>query len=266
MPTIELVVTDLDGTLWDSDERIHRRTLSALHTLEERGVPLLVATGRRPRSAAAGLARESLAPPAVFLDGALGRDAPDGRVFHEAAFRPDDAARVLDAFESCGLSPCVYVERGDTDVLVGDSPSTHPRHLAHLHPWSQQADLRRAVATERIFAFGVVGADTRAVTGLGVNGSGHAVVVADRFFGGSSVMVRPRGTSKWSGVQAFCAQRGIDPGRVLAVGDGENDIELLTGAQVSCVVSDGCDAALAVADHVIDPAAVGGWSQILRLL
>lgn len=69
MSTIDLVVTDLDGTLWDAGERIHSRTLAALHELEARGVPLLVATGRRPRSAAQVLAREGLRPPAVLLDG-----------------------------------------------------------------------------------------------------------------------------------------------------------------------------------------------------
>ena len=86
------------------------------------------------------------------------------------------------------------------------------------------------------------------------------------FFGEATLIARPRGISKWQGVTAFCAWAGFDAGRVLAIGDGENDIELLTGAKVACVVSDGCDAALALADHVFEPAASGGWSAVVDLV
>jgi hydroxymethylpyrimidine pyrophosphatase-like HAD family hydrolase len=50
MSTIELVVTDLDGTLWDTAEQLHPRTASAIADLSRRGVHLLVATGRRVTS------------------------------------------------------------------------------------------------------------------------------------------------------------------------------------------------------------------------
>jgi HAD superfamily hydrolase (TIGR01484 family) len=265
---ITLVVTDLDGTLWDAGEVIHDRTLAALHELERRAVPLLVATGRRPRSAAAGLARHGLAPPAVVLDGAIGRNLATGEVFHEAAFARADAVAVLTAFEAAGVSPCVYVDRADVDVVVGDAPSTHPRHLEFIGPWLARADLHAVVASERVFSIGVAGRDPHMLDGVAarVGGSGETAVTRDLVLGGATLMVRPRGVSKWAGVVAFCTRQGLDPARVLAVGDGENDVELLEAAAVSCVVSDGCDAALALADHVIEPAGAGGWSTILSLV
>ena len=78
--------------------------------------------------------------------------------------------------------------------------------------------------------------------------------------------VRPRGVSKWSGVLSFCNQRGLDPARVLAVGDGENDLELLSSAAVACVPSDGCEAALNLANHRIPPAHSGGWAHIMNFI
>ena len=45
--TIGLVVTDLDGTLWERPETIPERTLDAIAELERRSIPLLIATGRR---------------------------------------------------------------------------------------------------------------------------------------------------------------------------------------------------------------------------
>ncbi len=53
-PRIDLVVTDLDGTLWDGRGVIHPRTLWALKTLSAASVPVLAATGR---SAAERVAR-----------------------------------------------------------------------------------------------------------------------------------------------------------------------------------------------------------------
>ncbi|HEY8339499.1 MAG TPA: HAD family hydrolase [Egibacteraceae bacterium] len=268
MTSIDLVVTDLDGTLWDADERIHDRTLAALRALDARRVPLLVATGRRPRSAAAGLARAGLQPPAVLLDGALGRHLPDGRIFHTRALPPDRAAAVLEAFRSVGLEPCVYVERGDVDVVIGDAPSTSPAHLEMIAPWARRDDLDAVVASEPVFAMGVAGCDPEplAAVAAAVGDAATAVPTRDVVLGGATLIVRPPGVSKWDGVLSFCADQGLDPDKVLAVGDGENDLELLRGARVACVVSDGCEPALALADHVIDPASDGGWSAILDLV
>lgn len=262
---VSLVVTDLDGTLWDADERVHDRTLAALKELAGRRVPVLVATGRRLRSAEASLRRHGLHLPAVLLDGAMGHDLRDGRRFHDACFSVGDATAVLATFLGAGLSPAVYVDRPGVDVVVGEAPSTHRAHLAHVGDGLGRADLDTVVATERVYAFVVVDGGRGPVADVaGALGAvGTPTVTHDAFFPGATITVRPPHTSKWEGVQAYCVQQGLDTGRVLAVGDGENDLELLGGAAISCVVRDGCEAALALADHVIEPACDGGWSSIL---
>ncbi|MGH8908815.1 MAG: HAD family hydrolase [Egibacteraceae bacterium] len=267
---IDLVVTDLDGTLWDGGECIHRLTMAALAEFAQRRIPVLVATGRRTRSAAAGLARSGLVLPAVLLDGALGRDLRDGRLFHEHRFTPEHAAAVLAAFAEAGLSPCVYVEQPDADVVIEARPSTSASHLAMLGPWARRGDLADTVATQPVYAFAICGRDPRVLRPCAdlvrASGAARATVSRDVLHGGATLMARPFGMSKWQGVLAFCAEQGLDPGRVLAVGDGENDLELLSAALVSCVVRDGCEAALALADHVLEPAGQGGWGQILELI
>ena len=260
-------MTDLDGTLWDAEERIHQRTLRALHELDDRGMPLLVATGRRPRSAAHGLAREGLAPPAVLLDGSVGRDLSTGHTFHQAAFSAADAVAVLEAFNAMSLSPCVYVNRTEADVVLSARPSTSARHLQMLGSWAARDDLWRVVETEDILAVGLAGVQRSLLERIApaLSGRAEAAVTDDHLLGGATLIARPQGISKWQGVLAYCALAGLDADRVLALGDGENDIELLTGAAVACVVSDGCDAARSLADHIIDPAADGGWAAVLDL-
>ena len=154
---VQLVVTDLDGTLSDAAERIHPASVRAIRDLEAAGIPVLVATGRRLRMACAVLETGGLTGPAVVLDGALGLDLRDGRVFHQIAFPPAAARQVLHAFAAAGLSPCVYVDRPGVDLVVGEAPSTHPGHLARARPWVATDDLARVVATEPVYAFAVVG-------------------------------------------------------------------------------------------------------------
>jgi hydroxymethylpyrimidine pyrophosphatase-like HAD family hydrolase len=265
---VQLVVTDLDGTLADAAERIHPASVRAVQALEAAGIPVLVATGRRLRMACAVLDGAGLTGPAVVLDGALGLDLRDGRVFHQVVFPPGAARQVLEAFAAAGLSPCVYTDRPGVDLVVGDRPSTHPGHLARARPWVATDDLARVVEEEPVYAFAVVG---RPAGRLGpvldlVGPAGSASIVADLIYGGHTLQVRPPSVSKWSGVLAFCATHGLDPGRVLAVGDGANDLELLEGAAVACAVATADSAVLARADHVIGPPASGGWAAVLEMV
>jgi hydroxymethylpyrimidine pyrophosphatase-like HAD family hydrolase len=266
---VQLVVTDLDGTLSDARERIHPASARAIRELVAGGVPVLVATGRRLRMAAAVLEAGGVVAPAVVLDGALGVDLPARRVFHRTAFPTEAARDVLAAFAAADLSPCVYVDRPGVDLVVDGHPTTHPLHLARAFPWADRADLPAVVESEPVFAFTVVGPPDRhrlepVLEAIGAAGSGS--IVHDLVYGGCTLQVRPPGVSKWSGVLAFCADRGLDPTRVLAIGDGANDVELLEAAAIPCTVATAAPAALARARHVLDPPTTGGWAAVLDLV
>ena len=265
---IELVVTDLDGTLSDPAENIHPRTAAAVRTIVAAGVPVVVATGRRPRSASWVLDPAGLAGPAIMLDGAVGRDLRNGHTFHQAAFTPEAARLVLRAFLAAGLEPCLFVDHPTAELVIGPSPSTHAGHLARNRAWAVTADLARVVETDPVLTFTVVGGDATALVEVAtaVGTAGSASVTPDLVYGGSTLQVRPSGISKWSGVVAFCREHGLDPGRVLAVGDGANDVELLEAARVACAVAGGHASALALADHLIDPPSAGGWAALLDLI
>ena len=265
---IELVVTDLDGTLWELETAIHDRTRAAILHLLDQTTPLLVATGRRVGSTRAPLAALGLAPPAVVLNGALGLDLASGDRFHRGGFVPEEAAAVLDAHLAHGIEPCVYVDHDDHPVWVSANPSTHPEHLASFDTDVASGDLRAVVGTERVLAFGVLGIDEDAAHRLGEDlttvASPH--VDRDRGYGGYAVTVAPRAQSKWDGVAAFCALHGLDPNAVLAIGDGPNDAELLDNAAIAVVPEDAHPAARRHADHVVGRARDGGWADILHLL
>ena len=263
---VSLVVTDLDGTLWHTDDRVDPEVIAAIAELDRRGVPLLVATGRRLASTRAPLARIGVAPPAIVLNGALGVELSTGRRFHRAPYTAEQATAVLGAFRSVGLDPVIYVDHPDHDVVLSATPATNPVHVRQLGDTAVVGDLDRAVAEQHVLGFSMIGVPHRdgvaAAEAIGELAESHLDRAIDHP-GYSSFTVAPRGQSKWDGVLAFCADRGLDATRVLALADGPNDLELLDGAAVRLVPEVAHPAALERADHVIPAAADGGWAHVL---
>jgi hydroxymethylpyrimidine pyrophosphatase-like HAD family hydrolase len=166
------------------------------------------------------------------------------------------------------LEPSLNIEHTHDDFVIGENPSSHPEHLTFNAVRTQHVDLESAVRTMPVFSFLVIGRRRDELLPVleAVSLVADSSVTPDLMYGGFSLSVRPKGVSKWSGVLSFCAHRGLNPERVLAVGDGENDLELLSSAAVACVPSDGCEAALALATHQIPPAHSGGWASIVDLI
>jgi Cof subfamily protein (haloacid dehalogenase superfamily) len=269
MADIDVVVTDLDGTLWSGREEVHPTTVAAWRALEERGITVMVATGRRVRSTREPLARLGLTPPAVVLNGALVVDLATDERLHRRQYDADTAATVLAAFRAAGVEPCVYVDDPALDVYVGERPATHPTHLASLRTTVAPSDLDDVVASVPILMFGLMGHDDPAPLGeivASLAGMAELHLAPDGQFGGHSFTVTPLGLSKWVGVEIVCERRGLDASRVLAIGDGTNDIELLGGAAIAVVPRDGCEPARKLADHLVSPARDGGWAEILDLV
>jgi hydroxymethylpyrimidine pyrophosphatase-like HAD family hydrolase len=265
---ISLVVTDLDGTLWDRDGRIHNLTLDALHELDRRGLPVLAATARRPASARRVMDANNVLLPVVLFDGSLGKDFATGATFHREVFEPAHAAAVLEALVLLGLEPCVNIDSEPRDAVVGRSPATHAAHLQFIAPWSREENLQQAVLELPVLSFVICGREQEVLLPAldAVSGLAASTISPDLSYGGSTLSVRPLGVSKLNGVRSFCRSRGLDPARILAVGDGDNDVELLQSAAIACAVADGCEAVLRLAQHHLRPAREGGWRAILDIL
>lgn len=60
----------------------------------------------------------------------------------------------------------------------------------------------------------------------------------------------PFGTSKGSGVQMLLDHLGASPDEIMAIGDGENDVEMLELASLGIALSNGSDKAKAVANVI----------------
>ena len=266
---IRLVATDLDGTLWGQDMIVPEQHVHAIHELTRRGITVLPATSRRPRVVGPRLQRAGLGLPAVLVDGAIGVDFRTGNRFHQAIFDPDDAIEALAGFREYGLDPCVLILDADADILVSEAPSTCAAHLDFLGKLARVADLEDAVSGRPVYGFSVLGLPRERLEGAAnvlTSKGARVMLYAERTYGDYGLIVTPRGISKWSGIEAYCQLAGIAATEVLAVGDGDNDVTMLTQAAVAVAVKGGTERALALADQVIDPPSERGWVSVLDFL
>ena len=266
---IRLVATDLDGTLWDRSVQLRPDVRRAVDELQRRGVIVLAATGRRPRSARTALEDNRLPVPAVCLDGTFGEDFVQGRRFHEALFEAAAADAVHAAFVTHGVAPNVFVDHPEIDVLLAEAPSHRPERAESLLAWARIGPLEEALGLHRVAAFTVIGGEldllAPVAAAVAASGVARATLTSDSLYGGTSLSVIPSAASKWAGVAAFAALLGIDPSEIVGVGDAANDLELLQGAGHAVAVCNAAADVLAAADEVIDPPADGGWTALVDI-
>lgn len=266
---IRLVATDLDGTLWDRSVTLRDDVRAAIDELNRRGIAVLAATGRRPRSARTALHENGLFIPAVCLDGTFGEDFVAGSRFHESLFEPAVAAAVLQLFIAHGVAPNVFVDHHEVDVLLGMAPTHNAERAESLLHWAHIGPLEESVPRHRVAAFTVIGGALEQLAPVAAAvvaaGLARATLTSDSLYGGTSLSVIPSAASKWAGVAAYAATFGIDASEILGVGDAANDVELLAGAGCAVAVRSAAPEVLAEADELIDPPGEGGWAAIVEI-
>lgn len=264
--TIRLVVTDLDGTLWEGDEGIPTSTVRAINELSRRGVALLAATARGYRSAGHVLRPAGLQPPAVLVSGAVGADLATGQEWHRVSFDAQLGYRVLTAFRSSGLEPVVYVGGAKVDAIAAEDCSSHRRHLESFDGGLVRGAPDPAIEEGRVVGFGLVGGDQETLERVAQDLDGVASTWLDPTLalGGWTLKLAPDGVDKLNGICAWTRPREIDPAEVLAVGDASNDLDMMRWAGTAVAVAARDDDVTAAADYHLG--APASWHQVLDLL
>lgn len=261
-----LVVTDLDGTVWDGTLACHRDTLDAIHVLLDRDdVELLVATGRRRNSARRAFDANGILLPSVLLNGAIGYDFAQEHIFHQATFSPADLTRIMSRLGEHQLGPVAYLT--DTRAMVVEGVTTSVNHLDSLGDdltWITVEDL---VVRSDVLGMSMLGIEQAtaepAMEALHPVDGVEVAAYADHLYPPFSLMLAPEGVTKEVGIRAYLDYADITPERIIAIGDGGNDLEMLAMADVALAIEDSEPRAVAAADHLIGHPSVGGWAAVL---
>ncbi len=237
------------------------RTLAAIAAAQAAGIRVLVATGRMFRSVLPYLREARIRDPVVCYQGAVVADPETGRFLRHEPIPLEAAREAIAALEAEGYSPNTYV----ADQLYVAAVTPEARQYADiqrltLHPVGDLLSWLHEPPT-KLVAIG----EPRALDGLErrmqtrFDGRLYISKSLPYFLEFASPAV-----TKGSGMAFLAEHLGLDAGRVVAFGDGENDVELLEWAGYAVAVANAYERVLGLADHVCPPASEEGVAQVIE--
>jgi Cof subfamily protein (haloacid dehalogenase superfamily) len=250
-----VVALDIDGTLVDHEGVLPTEVRRSVRRVTAAGVPVVLTTGRswhatRPVFQQLGLPNG----PVIASNGAVTVDFPPFEVRQVVTFDPSDVIeRVLREHPTAALAAEVVgqgyrVTRqfpdGDltgeiVQVSVAELAGSDVTRIVVRDP--DASDVEFIALAERI----------------GLHGVSYSV-------GWSAWLdIAPAGVNKASALADVVADLGCTAADVLAIGDGRNDIEMLTWAGRGVAVGDACVEVQAAADHVTGTFAERGTAREL---
>lgn len=138
-----LIALDADGTALDPDGRVRPAVRAAVGAAQQRGVRVVLCTGRRYRTALPILEALELDGAAVVHNGAVVKDAHNGATLHHNYLPRDLYPVALSIMRKLG-PPLVYVDHYHENLdLVTETPErSHPYQEEY---WRDNTDVGRVV-------------------------------------------------------------------------------------------------------------------------
>jgi Cof subfamily protein (haloacid dehalogenase superfamily) len=269
---IGLIALDLDGTLITDDLVLGPRTMAAIAAARDRGVAVSIVTGRMTSSALPYARTLGLVDPIVAYQGALVRALPPperdphlGRILAHRPLAADAARDVLVWAKSVGLEP--HVNHLERFIVQADDPRAED-YSSWLGARAEVVDDLRAWLTRPISKVISVASAAEPIP---------ESILADgrrRFEGRAAVTIsHPRfleflapGVSKLVGVRHLARRARVPLGRVLAIGDQFNDLEMLAGVGHGAAMPSAPVPVLAAARYVAPPVTEEGAAQLIEQL
>lgn len=265
---IQLVVSDVDGTLVTPDKELTPATIEAVHRLRDAGIAFAVTSGRPPRGMDMLIEPLELATPMAAFNGGMFVD--ERMQVLEQRTIPDEALRpLLGLLGSCGLDTWVY--RG-SDWLVRDPEAPHVAREAatvRFEPTVVESfdDILEAAEQggARIAKVVGVGDDhdlVARVEGESRELVGHHVSAArsQPYY----LDVTNPAANKGAVVDHLCAVLGIPHDAVCTLGDMPNDVLMFARSGMGIAMGNADPQVQRTARHVTTPNTADGFARAIE--
>jgi len=248
-----VVALDLDGTLLTDDLQITERSHTAIRRARERGVAVLLASARPPRSMLRYHLELELDTPLVAYNGALVWDAEQGQpLFHEPLVL--DAARALVAFlrrQHPDLNISIECsDRWYIDDLTEEIRRAIERYEVdppHGVGCLEQVLADEAAAISKVLFRGNMQTAKELLAALPSDlASRLHITTSGEWF----CEVMAAGATKAAALEWTAGHLGLDPRGILAMGDSPNDIPMLQHAALGIAMGNASPLVREAADVV----------------
>lgn len=248
---IKAIFLDNDGTLFSHQEhRIPSSAWKALSSVQEKGIRIILNTGRDMSELDKLKVTEFPFDGYIILNGQLCLD--EKRIpYHKVSIEGDMKDRLISWFEEKKYPMAFSTEKeiyiNEVSPIIEEVQAAISTPVPPVHGYDGEDILLTVfyMSEEEISSLDL----------------GDLCVT--RWHDGA-VDVVSKGGSKANGILQYCERYGISPRECMAIGDGENDLEMLKTAGIAVAMGNADDIIKKAADHVTDGIDQDGLYKALK--
>lgn len=268
MSIYKMIALDMDGTLLSSSKQILPETRKAIEEAVEAGKEVAIASGRAVSEVddcGEGIERIRYA---VCASGAMVYDRVMHRIIYREVFEEELKRKIL----QIGVAGDAMVYCASNGNMLAEAEKLKHLKDYHMDVYTDMVN-RVFVKVENIWETCVTGE----LPLEKINLYSKSVSMRDRlykkleglpvtiaFAEGNSLEISPEGVSKASGLKKLCEYLSLSPEEMIAVGDADNDKEMLSYAGLSVAMGNAAAAIKDICDVVVADNDHNGCAQAIR--
>jgi len=239
---VQCIFSDVDGTLLDKQHVLQPETQEAILDAIAAGIPFVMATGKSRGPWVQDVRRQlgftgsgySLNGPGVFIQGLLVCDKSGEPV--QQLLLPAEVITEMNTFAAArAISLVAYTT--DDQIVCSDTDEHTDKIIPFNEPVPEAIGEKMSVLAQPgqagVYKMMLMGhepllAKTRPDLEALLEGKATVTKAMDEM-----LEILPLGASKWSGVAKALELVGLAPADCLVMGDGENDLEMLSQVRVT---------------------------------
>lgn len=266
-PSYDLIAFDMDGTLLTNDKRILPSSEQAIREAHAAGKKIVLSTGRslseiRPYRQLFGLLDYAILESGGLVYDFREEKAIDRRTFDEGIILAI-AGRLMenDIMPLVMSGGQVYLDRSHLDRIDRYHMEPYKKVFSDFGVASDDIVGLILEKKNQIEKINLYHPDTgmREETRAALAGLDAQTADGDE----TGIEFTPTGVNKGAALASLCARIGTDLSRTIAVGDGDNDIEILEKAGLGIAMANANPSILALADKKVADNESGGCAQAI---
>lgn len=249
---IRLIATDMDGTLLNREGKISVPNRKALSLAQQRGILVVVATGRSYHGAMDLLREADLHFPLIYLNGACIRSEKDEWI-KGITLDPDAVYRMHEAFQEIGIYHELYTEDGiycnrdgynhlkvEIDRIRSANPAIQPelaRYVANeqystsriIEKYYEDIAEDPNTSVYKVLAFSTIDEKLKQARQEMESISGIVVTSSAQ----NNIEINHPGAQKGLALQHLAQKYNIGMNQAMVIGDNFNDLSMMKRAGLS---------------------------------
>ncbi|MDR1862440.1 MAG: Cof-type HAD-IIB family hydrolase [Treponema sp.] len=267
--SVKALALDLDGTVLGPGAVLSDRTRKTINACREKGLQLIVATGRAIEAAERFRIPLGAEGPMVYFNGAVVADMPGARILNSTLLGFEVVDFCIDLARSMGAYYQVFfpgTKENPRQILMAEKKGAEREmYFNHTGIQAEIGDLKEAAAgfPGCIKSMFVAEPEVQDALRPKIEGRfGNRIYIARTLKNFLEIM--DCRVSKGQGLRYALECRGLKPEEVIAFGDEENDIPMFEAVRFSAAPASAKDTVKARADLVIGPNTEDGVAVFLE--